>query len=133
MIPKYHKTIKELGYEINSKGEVIFQNLENEENLRANPIKKIVERIINIPKRNLTPLDYLAGGTIIISQVPYILYNSFEIFPKFEKEGEFLKCFNPNLKEFANKRKKFIPIEELSKKLKDKIIRSLTEKPNSKN
>ncbi|MEX0920682.1 MAG: nucleotidyltransferase domain-containing protein [Candidatus Pacearchaeota archaeon] len=122
MKPKYIESLKEIGYFISNKGEVVFKNENTEKILKINLPKYIKQKYQFAKKFGVRNKDYFYGGLCMAIHLS-MAYNN-EKFPIIEKRrGEFYYA-GPTLNQLLDKRKSFVILENFSKKLKDKIVKN---------
>ncbi len=127
MVPKYNETLKKMGYFISNKNEVIFTN-NLEKKSPSNGLLSLNLKRYKIAKElNIRGIGYLKGGLMAGIQSPYHIYNHFNKNPKLKEIKNGLEYIGPSLEEFLNKRKIFIPIENITKKIKNSIMDDLFE------
>ncbi|PJE81796.1 hypothetical protein COU58_00520 [Candidatus Pacearchaeota archaeon CG10_big_fil_rev_8_21_14_0_10_32_42] len=126
IIPRYVKTLKNMGHFISSKGNFILENEEKQE-FGLEGMLSVAKERYNLARRlELGINQYIKGGLIMGLEIPYYFYNFFNKNPEIKKVGTEYKYVGPSLKDFLNKRKIFIPLEDVLKNLKYSIIKELS-------
>lgn len=122
MSKKYIPYLEKESFEIEKDGTTFIKNNKNQKKTDFSPIKKLIEKINNVPKKDLDLSSIIKGGLLITTQVPFFVYNSFEKFPVIEDKGNYYEYRGPSIDEFLKKRKSLSGLENYSKKLKDEIL-----------